>query len=93
VKERNSQAMVKTYLAVFGALAVLTALTVTVSYMRLARAPAISLAVLIALVKASLITAFFMHLKFEGRLIYGILFVSLFFFFVLIVPVLIDIGF
>jgi len=85
--------MVKTYLTVFGALAVLTALTVTVSYMHLPRVPAISLAVLIALVKASLITAFFMHLKFEGRLIYGIFFASLFFFIVLIVPVLIDIGF
>lgn len=92
MKTHSAQAMVKTYLAVFGALAILTVLTVTVSYLHLARVPAVSLAVLIALVKASLITAFFMHLKFEGRLIWSIFLVALAMFIILLVPVLFDIG-
>jgi len=93
MKNEHSKAMIKTYLAVFGALAVLTALTVMVSTLHLPRVPAVALAVLIALVKASLITAFFMHMKSEGRLIAGIFLASLFFLLVLIIPVIIDIGF
>ena len=93
MKNEHSKAMIKTYLAVFGALAILTALTVMVSSLHLARVPAVSLAVLIALVKASLITAFFMHMKFEGRLIAGIFLGALFFVILFIVPVILDIGF
>lgn len=72
-----SQSMVKIYLAVFGALAVLTALTVGVAYMHLARPLAIGVAALIAAIKVSLIALFFMHLKFERGLIYAIVFVAL----------------
>ena len=85
--------MLKTYLAVFGALAVLTLLTVAVSYLHLARPGAIVIAAVIAAVKASLIALFFMHLKFEGRLIYSFLFAALALVLVLILPVIIDIGF
>ena len=57
------RAHVKIYMMVFGALAVLTAVTVAVSYLNLSIGPAIALALLIATVKASLVALFFMHLK------------------------------
>ena len=73
----HSHHLVKVYLAVFGALAVLTALTVGVAYMHLARPLAIGIAALIAAIKVSLIALFFMHLKFERGLIYAIVFTAL----------------
>ena len=64
---------VKAYLAVFGVLMVLTVVTVGVSYLRLPIAMAVLLALAIATLKASLVAAFFMHLKGERVLIYGLL--------------------
>lgn len=58
------------YLGIFGGLLCLTVLTVLVSYWHLPPAPAIFVGLLIALVKASLVAAFFMHLKGENKLIY-----------------------
>ena len=85
--------MTKTYLAVFGALAALTAVTVSVSYLHLARPGAIGIALLIAFVKVSLIAAFFMHLKFEKKVIHIIFYTALFFVLVLLFIVLPDIAF
>lgn len=63
----------KTYLMVFGALMALTVITVLVSYLHLPPVAAITLGLAIATVKASLVAAFFMHLKGERVLIYGLL--------------------
>ena len=84
--------MVKTYLAVFGALAVLTAATVGVAFMDLGRAGNISIALVIASVKVTLIASFFMHLKFEKMLIRALMGAALFFVLVLLFLVMPDIG-
>lgn len=64
---------VKAYLAVFAALAVLTVVTVCVSYLHLPVIAGVVVALAIATVKASLVAAFFMHLKGERPIIYGLL--------------------
>lgn len=64
---------VKLYLLIFAALMVLTVVTVTVSYFHLPPAPAIAVGLMIATVKAGLVAAFFMHLKGERTIIYGLL--------------------
>ena len=61
---------VKTYLMVFGALLVLTVVTVAVSYVHLPTTPAVALGLTIAVAKAALVAMFFMHLNHERRLIY-----------------------
>jgi len=76
---------VKPYIFVFLALAVLTVVTVTVSYLHLAPGTAIALGLAIATVKASLVAAFFMHLKGERWIIYGLLGITTFFVIVLFV--------
>ena len=56
-----------TYLMIFGALLVGTALTIGASYLELgAWNPVI--AILIAVVKATLVVLFFMHIKYSSRL-------------------------
>ena len=74
------QKQVKTYIAVFVALAVLTVLTVTVSYLNLPRYGSIAVALLIASVKVGLVMAFFMHLVSEKKIIYWILALAFLFF-------------
>jgi cytochrome c oxidase subunit IV len=71
------------YLIIFGCLAVLTGVTVGVSYLDLPTWQAIALALLVATVKGSLVAAFFMHLLSERRLIYAVLLLTVFFFGVL----------
>ena len=71
---------VSTYLVVFAALAALTILTVSVSYLDLEPAAAIAVALVIAAVKASLVAMFFMHLIDERRAIYWILILPVVFF-------------
>ena len=79
----NVATQVRGYMAVFGALLVLTAVTVAVSYVHLPTTPAVALGIAIATVKAALVAMFFMHLNHERRLIYAaliltaVLFVSL----------------
>ena len=74
---------VRTYLVIFAALAGLTLLTVAASYLDLATGPAIALALVIAVVKGSLVAMFFMHLLDERKAIYWILILTVFFFLVL----------
>jgi cytochrome c oxidase subunit 4 len=81
---------VKTYMMVFGALLALTIVTVLVSYWHLPIHAAVAVAVAIATVKASLVAAFFMHLKGERALIYGLLAMTAFFTLVLFVLPLSD---
>jgi cytochrome c oxidase subunit 4 len=75
---------VRPYLAVFGALMVLTLLTVAVSYLDMATTPTVLVAMAIASAKAALVAIFFMHLKGEKPMVYwprgltALLFVALF---------------
>ncbi|MCC6623684.1 MAG: cytochrome C oxidase subunit IV family protein [Deltaproteobacteria bacterium] len=57
---------IKTYMQVFGALLVLTVITVAVSYMDLGPA-ALPVAMLVAVIKAGFVIGYFMHLKFDTR--------------------------
>ena len=54
------------YLKVFGALLVLTVLTVLVSYMDLGPA-ALGVAMFVAVIKAAFVIGYFMHLKYDTR--------------------------
>jgi cytochrome c oxidase subunit 4 len=61
------------YYAIFGALVVLTIVTVLVAFHRFhSEAINLLLAMIVAATKATLVAMFFMHLKFEGKLIYVI---------------------
>ncbi len=78
---------VKTYFAIFGALMVLTVVTVAVSYLHLTVGPAVLLALIVATIKGSLVAMFFMHLKGERKLIYYVLALTVVFFvFMMFVP-------
>jgi len=68
---------VRVYLIVFSALAVLTVVTVAVSYLDLSIYLALVLALLIASVKAGLVGAYFMHLISERKVIFSMLAISL----------------
>lgn len=68
---------VRVYLLVFGALAVLTVVTVAVGYVRLPIGAALAVALLIASVKGGLVAAYFMHLVSEKRLIYALLILTM----------------
>lgn len=57
---------IQSYLAVFGALLVLTAITVGVSYMNLGPA-SLYVALFVAFIKAGLVVGFFMHLRYDSR--------------------------
>ena len=64
---------VRIYVMVFVALAVLTIVTVAISYLRLPTATAISVAMVVATVKAGLVAGYFMHLLSEERVILWLL--------------------
>ena len=83
----------RTYISVFVALAVLTALTVGVSSYGLPPVLAIGVALLIAAFKGSLVAGFFMHLLHERKVIYWILILTVFFFlFLLLYPTFWDMN-
>jgi cytochrome c oxidase subunit 4 len=72
---------VRVYLYVFGSLAVLTGATVAARYLLdLPMAYAITLALIIAVIKGTLVASFFMHLLSEKKLIYAILALTVVFF-------------
>ena len=86
----------RVYLIVFGALGLLTVVTVGICYLPHALAGydmpvhyAIMVALAVAIVKGSLVACFFMHLISEKKLIYSVLVLTVFFFIVLVsLPVL-----
>jgi len=83
----------KTYINVFLALLVLTAITVGVSYIHLAVPLAITVALIVASIKGSLVASFFMHLIDEQRPIFWALALTAIFFAVLmLLPVLSHLG-
>jgi cytochrome c oxidase subunit 4 len=80
------------YFAIFGALVVLTIITVSVYFLHpSSELVKILLALLIASVKAILVAYFFMHLKFEGKLIYTIFIVPLILCVLLVVALIPDV--
>jgi cytochrome c oxidase subunit 4 len=74
---------VKAYVTVFISLAVLTVLTVAVSYFHMPVTMAILVALAIATFKGSLVAGVFMHLRAERKLIYWVLLLTVIFFIVL----------
>lgn len=81
------QKHVRTYYVVFAALAGLTIVTVGLFYVRLPIHLAIMAAMIVAIVKASLVAGYFMHLISEKKVIYWILAICAFFFvFELLLP-------
>lgn len=80
---------VRVYITVFVALMVLTMITVAVSYLHLSVPMAVTVALLVATVKGSLVACYFMHLISEKKLIYAVMALTVAFFFVLLaLPVL-----
>lgn len=78
---------VKTYYMVFGALMVFTIITVGVSYLELTTPLAVTVALVVAIIKGSLVALFFMHLLHERKVIYWALaLTAIFFVFVMFVP-------
>jgi cytochrome c oxidase subunit IV len=71
---------IRRYLLVFAALAVLTIVTVAISQLHLPTWQAVTLALVVASVKGTLVAAFFMHLVSERKLIYAVLVMTVFFF-------------
>lgn len=76
----NIDQQVRRYMMVFGALAVLTVLTVAVGYLRLPIGAAVALGLAIAAVKGGLVAGYFMHLLSERKVIYYLLAITVVFF-------------
>jgi cytochrome c oxidase subunit IV len=75
------------YYVVFVALLCLTAITVGVSYLHLYRPLAITVALVIATMKAGMVAGVFMHLISEKKVIYAVLILTAaFFLLVLLLP-------
>jgi len=80
---------VKIYVTVFVALMALTIVTVAISRLHLPVHEAVTIALLVAAIKGSLVASFFMHLISEKKLIYAVLMLTVTFFIVLLfLPVL-----
>ena len=80
------------YVAIFGLLVVLTVVTVLATFIPTDKELVkVLIALSIASVKASFVALCFMHLKFEGKLIYLILLLPLFLCFVLVLALIPDI--
>jgi cytochrome c oxidase subunit IV len=80
---------VRIYISVFVALMVLTIITVAVSRFHLPVPIAVTVALIVAIIKGSLVACYFMHLVSEKKLIYAVLGLTIAFFIALMVlPVL-----
>ena len=79
---------IKIYLAIFAVLAILTVVTVGVSYLHLPIREAIFLGLVIAIIKGSLVACYFMHLISERKVIYTVLAFTVFFLLGLVVLLL-----
>ena len=75
---------VRVYISVFVALMVLTIVTVAVSRFHLPVPIAVTVALIVAIIKGSLVACYFMHLVSEKKLIYAVLGLTAVFFVVLL---------
>src|SRR5436853_7363076 len=83
------QKSVRSYITVFVALMVCTIITVATSRFHFAVPVAITVALIIAAMKGSMVAGVFMHLSHEKQAIYGALLLTVIFFIVLLfIPVL-----
>jgi cytochrome c oxidase subunit IV len=71
---------VRIYITVFVALMILTVITVAISRVHLPLPIAVTVALLVAIVKGSLVACYFMHLISEKKLIYAVLVLTVVFF-------------
>jgi cytochrome c oxidase subunit 4 len=83
---------VRTYMMVGAALYVGTIITVAVNQVHLAIPLAITVALIVATIKGSLVASVFMHLSNEKKWIYGSLILTVAFFFVLMAVPMLTIG-
>src|ERR1700741_4075741 len=80
---------VRIYITVFVALMILSIVTVAVSRFHLPVPIAVTVALIVAIIKGSLVACYFMHLISEKKLIYAVLALTAAFFVVLlVVPVI-----
>jgi len=78
---------VRVYIGVFVALMVLTVVTVGIAQLHLPTPMAVTIALIVAIAKGSLVALFFMHLSNERKAIYATLVLTvLFFVFLLAIP-------
>ena len=75
---------VRVYITVFVALMALTIITVAISYLHLPLPMAVTVALLVATVKGTLVACYFMHLISEKKLIYAVLGLTAVFFLALL---------
>jgi len=75
---------VRVYIIVFVALMVLTIVTVAIARVHLPLPLAVTAALIVAMVKGSLVACYFMHLISEKKLIYAVLVLTVVFFVVLL---------
>src|SRR5947209_949534 len=81
------------YLMIFYTLVVLTIVTVAIAFKRFPNELVnVLLALLVASIKATFVARYFMHLKFEGKLIYCIFFIPLVLTVILIFALIPDVG-
>lgn len=76
------------YIKVFGALMVLTLITVAISKVHLPRPQAIGLGLFVASIKAALVGALFMHLWGENKLIHKTLYITVACGAILVIPMI-----
>ena len=77
---------VRIYVTVFVALLVLTIVTVAISRFHLPVHQAVTIALIVATIKGSLVACYFMHLISEKKLIYAVLGLTVVFFIALLAP-------
>lgn len=65
-------------MAVFAILFIMTVIEVAVAFTPLPKVTIVLALVCLAVIKASLVALYYMHLKFEGRLIYAVALVPIF---------------
>jgi cytochrome c oxidase subunit 4 len=75
---------VRVYITVFVALMALTLITVAISYLHLPLPMAVTVALLVATIKGTLVACYFMHLVSEKKLIYAVLGLTAVFFLALL---------
>jgi cytochrome c oxidase subunit 4 len=75
---------VRIYITVFAALMVLTIVTVAIARLHLPVHTAVTLALIVATIKGTLVACYFMHLISEKKLIYAVLALTVVFFAVLL---------
>lgn len=87
--EHSGPSGTRNYFAVWGALIVLTTMTVLVSYVHLGMMNVV-VALIIASLKASLVAIYFMHLQYASRLVWGFALTPIFFLVLIIAGTLSD---